>query len=56
MLRLVCNVANHDCITTILKIISEMTLQIKTLTVKYEQEKIKQIADLCTKLDSFIEK
>ena len=33
------DVANHDCMTTVLKIISEMTLQIKTLTAKYEQEK-----------------
>ena len=53
------DVANHDCMTTVLKIISEMTLQIKTLTAKYEQEKTeknKQIDDLSIKFDTSLEK
>ena len=32
------DVANHDCMTTVLKIISEMRVQIKTLIAKYEEE------------------
>ena len=40
------DVANDDCMTTVLKIISEMTLQIKTLTAKYEQEKLKKTSKL----------